>query len=111
MDSAANPEAGGYYFAHPDHAASKQLAQVLAAEFNTIPGRPKRRADNNPPSLAQYFGFSRLPAEAPKVLVQHGFVTRPAERDWLNGNVDALARAEYRALCRHLNWQPLDGPV
>ena len=106
LDAAAKPQSGGFYFAYPEQPASRALAELVAEEFASIPGRPNRRADNNPAALAGYFGFARLPAGAPKVLVQHGFVTKPDERAWIAGHVDDLARAEYRALCRFLGWVP-----
>ena len=53
----------------------------------------------------QYFGFKRVKSPF-KVLVEHGFLTNPSERQWLKANVANLARAEYEALCRTFAMTP-----
>jgi hypothetical protein len=50
--------------------------------------------------MAQYYGFSHVSTPGPEVLIEHGFVTNPAEHEWLKRNVKQLARAEHIALRR-----------
>lgn len=41
-----------------------------------------------------YYGFGIVQTPGPEVLVEHGFVTNPAEHQWLKAHVNELARAE-----------------
>lgn len=105
-DGSANPASSGYCFGYPQHATNKELADLIGREFDLIPGHPPHRMDNYTRNLSGYYGFSRVLTIGPEVLVEHGFLTNPAERLWLFANVKALARAEYRALCSYFGFNP-----
>jgi hypothetical protein len=97
----ATPAARGFSFGYPVAATAHQaLAELIADEFERVPGHPQRRNDNTTRDAAAYYGFRRVNAAA-MCLVEHGFVTNATEHAWLQANVAALAEAEYRALCRH----------
>jgi hypothetical protein len=100
-DGAKDRTAGGYSFGYPEFSVNKQLAQLIASEFERIPGHPRRRRDNGTNDEAFYYGFHHVDTPGPEVLVEHGFVSNPNEHAWLTRNVKALAFAEYRALCRY----------
>jgi N-acetylmuramoyl-L-alanine amidase/Mannosyl-glycoprotein endo-beta-N-acetylglucosaminidase len=104
----AVPAARGFSFGYPTaSAAHRALAEAIAGEFERLPGHPQRRVDNTTVDAASYYGFRRVQAPA-MCLVEHGFVTNPDEHAWLQGNVTALADAEYRALCRHFGLDSAD---
>jgi N-acetylmuramoyl-L-alanine amidase len=100
-DGSANRESSGFCFGYPDYQVNKKLAALIADEFEDIPGHPPHHKDNYTRNLSGYYGFSRVATDGPEVLVEHGFLTNPAEQKWLFANVGALARAEYRALLRY----------
>ena len=105
-DGSSNPGASGYCFGYPDHPTNKRLADMIAVEFNKIPGHPPHGRDNYTGGLRGYYGYSRVNTPGPEVLVEHGFLTNPAERRWLYAHVDELAQAEYKALLRFFGMQP-----
>jgi hypothetical protein len=63
--------------------------------------------------MAQYYGFRHIDTPGPEVLVEHGFVTNPDERKWLQLHVGDLAQAEYNALRRFYGFEggPVEVPV
>jgi hypothetical protein len=100
-DGASNPSAGGYSVGYPPgFEVNSRLAQLIAAEIEKIPGHPHRRPDNNTSDMEFYYGFGIVQTPGPEVLVEHGFVTNPAEHQWLKAHVDELAQAEHHALRR-----------
>jgi N-acetylmuramoyl-L-alanine amidase len=107
-DGSVNPSASGYCFGYPEYGVNKELADLIAVEFDKIPGHPPHRRDNYTGSLRGYYGYSRVNTPGPEVLVEHGFLTNPGERLWLFANVKQLARAEYRALCAYFGFVPRD---
>ena len=107
-DGSVNPFATGYCFGYPEYGVNKELADLIAVEFDKIPGCPPHRRDNYTASLRHYYGYSRVTTNGPEVLVEHGFLTNPGERLWLFANVQALALAEYRGLCSYFGFKPRD---
>ena len=105
-DGSVSPAASGFSFGYPDYEVNRRLAQLIAGEFERLPGHPPRRRDNLTESQRGYYGYTRVSTLGPEVLVEHGFVTNPAERLWLFGHVPALAAAEYRALCAFFGLEP-----
>jgi N-acetylmuramoyl-L-alanine amidase len=104
-DGVNDPTAGGFQFGFPVNEANKKLVSNLRQEFLSLPGHPRSRRDNSTEDAHRYFGFKRVKSPF-KVLVEHGFLTNPTERQWLNANVANLARAEYEALCRTFTMTP-----
>jgi hypothetical protein len=100
-DGFDDPSAGGYSVGYPPgFAVNSHLAQLIADEIEKIPGHPRRRPDNNTNDMRFYYGYGIVRTPGPEVLVEHGFVTNPAEHQWLTAHVDELARAEHNALRR-----------
>jgi Mannosyl-glycoprotein endo-beta-N-acetylglucosaminidase/N-acetylmuramoyl-L-alanine amidase len=108
-DGATSPQASGYCFGYPLFPVNKRLADLIAAEIDLLPGHPPRRTDNYTVNLAGYYGFRRVVTDGPEVVVEHGFVTNPGEREWLCGHVASLAAAEYAAVCRFFGLEPRRG--
>lgn len=108
----AVPSARGFSFGFPEGAKHKALADHIRAEFLKLPdGHPDgKRANNNTKDEAQYYGFNhgRVVTDS-MCLVEHGFVSNPAEHTWLKAHVGDLARAEYVGLCHHFGLQPHAG--
>jgi N-acetylmuramoyl-L-alanine amidase len=104
-DGVNDPSAGGFQFGFPVTEANKKFVANLRQEFLSLPGHPNSRHDNSTADASQYFGFKRVKSPF-KVLVEHGFLTNPSERQWLKANVANLARAEYEALCRTFAMTP-----
>lgn len=105
-DGSANPASSGYCFGYPDYAVNKRLADLIAAEINRIEGHPPHRQDNYTGNLRNYYGYRRVDTEGPEVLVEHGFLTNPGEREWLFANVGNLAKAEYQAILKFFGMRP-----
>lgn len=105
-DGVGDPRASGFSFGFPDPAINKKLADLIANEFAQIPGHPLRRRDNPTEDAHQYYGFNRVSSDGPETLVEHGFVSNPAEKRWLEGHVPQLAHAEYVAICRFFSLTP-----
>ncbi len=105
-DGSVSPAASGFNFGYPEYAVNRQLAELIAAEFERLPGHPPRRRDNLTENQRSYYGYSRVATLGPEVLVEHGFLTNPGERVWLFANVPQLAAAEYRALCAFFDLEP-----
>jgi hypothetical protein len=100
-DGFSNPSAGGYSVGYPPgFEVNRRLAQLIADEIEKLPGHPRRRPDNNTNDMKFYYGFGIVETPGPEVLVEHGFVTNPAEHRWLKAHVNALAQAEHNALRR-----------
>jgi hypothetical protein len=100
-DGFNNPSAGGYSVGYPPgFEVNRRLAQLIADEIEKLPGHPRRRPDNNTDDMKFYYGFRIVQTPGPEVLVEHGFVTNPAEHQWLRAHVDELAQAEHNALRR-----------
>lgn len=105
-DGAASSAASGYSFGFPDDRVNAKLARLIDEEFQKIPGRPPHHADNYTAGLREYYGYRRVDAPGPEVLVEHGFLTNPGEQKWIFANLDELANAEYRAVCRYYRLEP-----
>jgi len=108
-DGAANPSARGFSVGFPNFEVNRKLAMLIAEEIARIPGAPPRRPDNNTVDMAQYYGFSHVETPGPEVLVEHGFMTNPDERVWMNDHVEEIARAELNALRRFFGLGPVEG--
>ncbi|MFL5933643.1 MAG: N-acetylmuramoyl-L-alanine amidase [Gaiellaceae bacterium] len=102
----AGPTATGFSFGFPDAAINKKLANLIAAEFAKIPGHPHRRPDNGTVDAHHYYGFGLVASEGPETLIEHGFLSNPTERQWMQRHVAQLARAEYVAICRFFGLAP-----
>jgi N-acetylmuramoyl-L-alanine amidase/Mannosyl-glycoprotein endo-beta-N-acetylglucosaminidase len=106
-DGAEDPSAHGCSFGFNEHfPVNKHLADLIFTEFSKIPGHPTRRRDNGTADEHHYYGFRRVDTPGPETLVEHGFLTNPTERQWLQGHIKELAHAEYVALCRHFGLAP-----
>jgi hypothetical protein len=98
----ASPSARGCSFGFDDrYPINKRLADLIWSEFDKIPGRPYRRNDNGTDDAHFYYGFGLVDTPGPETLVEHGFITNPDERKWMESHVHGLAKAEYTALCRY----------
>lgn len=104
-DGVDSTSARGFQFGFPVTPNNKKLVRNLRDEFMRLPDHPPSRTDNSTDDAAEYYGFTRVKSPF-KVLVEHGFLTNPTERIWLNANVAKLARAEYEALCRTFSLTP-----
>lgn len=100
-DGSGDARSSGFSFGYPGFAINKRLADFVAAEFFRLKGHPPHHSDNYTGGLAGYYGYSRVDTPGPEVLIEHGFLTNPDERRWMNGNVAQYAKAEYRALVRY----------
>lgn len=105
-DGSGNPRASGYSFGYPPYQVNRELAGLIGAEFEKIPGHPPHHADNYTADMRGYYGFSRVNTSGPEVLIEHGFLTNPSERAWLNAHIGELAKAEYQALLRYFHYPP-----
>lgn len=109
-DGATSTKASGYSFGYPPTSTgSKLLADILSAEYARIPGAPKRRADNYTADMSGYYGWRRTIAPA-QVLVEHGFLTNPAERAWLTAHGNEIARAWQAGILRFFDL-PVEQPA
>jgi murein DD-endopeptidase MepM/ murein hydrolase activator NlpD len=90
----------------PPHPTNKKLADLVAAEFKAF-HRSARRPDNNTDDMRSYYAWDVVRTAGPEVLVEHGFVSNPDERRWMNDHVADLAAAEHRALVAYFG---LDEP-
>jgi N-acetylmuramoyl-L-alanine amidase len=83
-DGFHDPSAAGYSVGYPPgFEVNRRLAQLIANEIEKLPGHPNRRPDNNTNDMKFYYGFGIVQTPGPEVLVEHGFVTNPAEHRWL----------------------------
>lgn len=100
-DGSVNSSVSGYSFGFPAGryaSINKPFADKIAAEFERIGHPGSRRNDNYTVGLARYYGYRYTPADGAEVLVEHGFLTNPSERNWLFAHTSELALAEYRAI-------------
>ncbi len=107
-DGAAALTASGFSFGFPDAAVNKKLADLIASEFARVPGHPHRRPDNGTDDAHRYYGFGLVASDGPETLIEHGFLSNPTERQWLQSHVPQLARAEYVAICRFFGLTPAE---
>ncbi len=107
-DGVDDASAGGFQFGFPVTEANRKLVANLRREFLSLEGHPKSRSDNSTEDAREYYGYKRVHSPF-KVLVEHGFLTNPTERQWLRANIGNLARAEYEALCRTFTMTPAEG--
>jgi len=105
-DGSSSPSATGYSFGFPADPVNAKLADWLDLEFKKIPNHPPHHADNYTADLRGYYGFSRVDSPGPEVLIEHGFLTNPKDREWLMTHRSRIARAEYNALCRYFGLEP-----
>jgi N-acetylmuramoyl-L-alanine amidase-like protein len=105
-DGSSNRSASGYSFGFPVDPVNQKLARLIDAEFKKIPGHPPHHADNYTEGLRFYYGYRRTNTAGPEVLVEHGFMTNPAEQKWVFAHLNQLAHAEYVALCRFFGFAP-----
>jgi uncharacterized protein YcbK (DUF882 family) len=99
-DGSVHPSVRGFSLGYPPgYPVNKRLAELVASELDDIPGAPPRRADNYTDDMKYYYGYRRVDADGPEVLVEHGFLTNARDRAWIASNLDGIAEAEYRALC------------
>ncbi len=107
-DGVDNTSVRGFCFGYPtgskDTEVNRDLAELIAAEFNKLPGHPPRRADNPTADAHYYYGFRIVETPGPEVLIEHGFVTNPTEHAWLKSHVEQIAQAEHAALCRYFGF-------
>jgi hypothetical protein len=106
-DGAAAASARGFSLGFPDFEVNRRLADLIAHEIEKLPDRPPRRPNNNTADMAQYYGFRHVATQGPEVLVEHGFVTNPAEHAWLKRNVKQIAGAEHAALRSFFGLPPI----
>lgn len=101
--------ARGFSFGFPLGGKHKALADRVRAEFLKLPeGHPPgTRPNNGTVDEAHYYGFNhgRVLTDS-MCLVEHGFVSNPTERAWMQSHVGDLARAEYTAICHHFGIEP-----
>jgi hypothetical protein len=102
----AGSTATGFSFGFPDAAVNKKLANFIASEFSKIPGHPHRRPDNGTDDAHFYYGFGLVDSQGPETLIEHGFLSNPTEKQWMQRHVPQLARAEYVAICRFFGLTP-----
>jgi hypothetical protein len=103
-DGVGSTSVDGWGFGFPPPStSSKKFANLVAAEFTPF-HRSRRRQDNVTTDLSEYYGWNpiRMPGNAPRIVVEHGFVSNPTERAWLLAHVEELAAAELRAIARLL---------
>lgn len=108
-DGSTNPAARGRSFGFPDLAGvdvNQRLAGILEKHLARIPGAPIDHADNYTGGLRAYYGYRRISTEGPEVLIEHGFLTNPAEQRWLFKHLNEQAQAEYEALCEFFRMEP-----
>lgn len=110
-DGSTNKKVSGYSFGYPNYAVNKKLADLVAAEFDRLLGHPPHHADNYTADQRGYYGFGLVDTPGPEVLVEHGFLTNPAEATWLRAHAGELAAAEYRALLRYFGLGPKKNPA
>src|SRR5689334_17861362 len=83
----AGPTATGISFGFDEHyPVNKRLADLIWHEFESIPGHPGRRSDNCTKDEHFYYGFRLVDTPGPETLIEHGFLTNRAERQWMNAN-------------------------
>lgn len=100
----ASSSATGYSFGYQT-SGGERLSQLITDEFVKIGHPAPHHRDNYTPDEHFYYGFGHTNAGA-EVLIEHGFMTNPPERKWLESHVADLAKAEYRALCRYFGLSP-----
>jgi Mannosyl-glycoprotein endo-beta-N-acetylglucosaminidase/N-acetylmuramoyl-L-alanine amidase len=109
-DGVDDPRPSGFSFGFPDPPVNKKLADLIADEFLKIPGHLQRRPHDNVTADAhRYYGFRLVESAGPETLVEHGFMSNPNDRKWLEKHVPQLARAEYNAICRFFGLRPAEG--
>src|SRR5207247_10437826 len=100
------PTATGFSFGFPDAAVNKKLANMIASEFAKIPGHPHRRHDNGTDDAHFYYGFRLVDSKGPQTLIEHGFLSNPTEKQWMQRHVPQLAGAYDVAIGRFFGLTP-----
>ena len=90
-DGSGNRDVNGWSLGFPPHATNNKLADLIAAEFRQF-HRSTRRPDNNTVDMQEYYAWDLVRTPGPDVLVEHGFVSNPVERRWMNDHVTSSPR-------------------
>ena len=98
-DGSTDKTRRGWGVGYPAGAVNRSLATGIAAELVKI-HPSKRLPDNYTTNMSGYYGWSRVPTPGPEVLVEHGFVSNPAERQWIHDEADKIARCYYAAFLK-----------
>lgn len=107
----AGPTAEGYCFGFPPGSSKgKRMADLIGDQFAVF-HRSERRRDNGTTNLSGYYGWGLLPGDPAACVVEHGFLSNPTERAWMNDHVTELAEAEYRAVLKRLRLPEDDAAV
>jgi N-acetylmuramoyl-L-alanine amidase-like protein len=96
-DGSSDSNRKGWGVGYPIDPINRGFAQRFAAEYARIQPS-KRLSDNYTDNMLFYYGWSRVPTSGPEILVEHGFVSSPAEKRWLLANADQIADCYYKAL-------------
>jgi hypothetical protein len=88
---------------------TKKMYVALVKAYGKIPGCPPHHADNYTANMSRYYGWSRTKADV-KILIEHGFLSNPTEKAWLQKNSKQIAAAWYSALLDYFDLKPLTVP-
>jgi N-acetylmuramoyl-L-alanine amidase len=107
-DGSSSSASTGYSFGFPNFAANKRLAELIAHEYEKIPGHPPRHAWNYTGGLREYYGYRRTDTgdNEPEVLFEVGFMTNPAEQKWIFAHLNEIAHAIYVGFCLYYGFNP-----
>ena len=102
----AGPTAHGFGFGWPgngrDPGRGPELAARVGKGFAAIPHPGGHHSpDNYTDGERGYYGWGHTTAPT-KLLIEHGFMTNPSERVWLNGHIPEMAAATYAAVLEHV---------
>lgn len=97
QDGSSSSRASGASVGYPASSASARYASLLKAAYQ-LRGWPYGfRSDNYTAGLRSYYGYRRTSAPV-KVLLEHGFATRPVEQSHMWANLHDAAAAHADAL-------------
>jgi N-acetylmuramoyl-L-alanine amidase len=104
-DGSTDKKRRGWGIGYPSGAVNKKLADLVGKEIARIHPSDRIR-DNYTSDMSGYYAYSRVPTPGPEILIEHGFVSSPEEREWLTKNAGELAAAERRALLAYFGLPP-----